>query len=269
MCAAVGPWTARSLQMANEQDYLDQLFAIYPVRLNQRRPLSPQVIDGIADAYNRHDAPRLLEILLKQPVFPVKDSYIAYLKLDPNALSRNPRTLKRITGILYEMGLETILENASAPKESNRQIGPLFKDWLKSGSMGCALTTEPGEFLESARDILFVGSDNALSSFAQEYLGYTHEKGLDFLGKFGGKYVMGEAKYLSDFGGHQMAQFNDAISTVIAPLIPGSRAVMKIAILDGVLYIPRRNKMHQGLLHFGQENILLSALLLRDFLYTL
>lgn len=29
-----------------------------------------------------------------------------------------------------------------------------------------------------------------------------------------GKYVIGEAKFLTDFGGHQNAQFNDAISMI-------------------------------------------------------
>ncbi len=51
--------------------------------------------------------------------------------------------------------------------------------------------------------------------------------------RFNGKFVIGEAKFLTDFGGHQNAQFNDAISTVLAPDV---RAV-KVAILDGVIYI--------------------------------
>ncbi|MGN1246980.1 MAG: hypothetical protein ACI4UO_00165 [Paludibacteraceae bacterium] len=44
---------------------------------------------------------------------------------------------------------------------------------------------------------------------------------------------------------------------------------VKVAILDGVLYIKGKNKMHDDLLHrHGQSNIM-SALVLREFLYQL
>ncbi|MBR0518373.1 hypothetical protein IJJ97_01125 [bacterium] len=42
-------------------------------------------------------------MLLDQEVFPIKDSYIAYLKRDRTAIERNPKTVNRITSILYEM----------------------------------------------------------------------------------------------------------------------------------------------------------------------
>ena len=36
------------------------------------------------------------------------------------------------------------------------------------------------------------------------------DKGLDFIARFNGKYVIGEfPKFLTDFGGHQNAQFNE------------------------------------------------------------
>ena len=53
--------------------------------------------------------------------------------------------------------------------------------------------------------------------FAREHLNYTHPKGLDLVARFNGKYVIGEAKFLTDFGGHQNAQFNDAIATIKTP----------------------------------------------------
>jgi hypothetical protein len=99
-------------------------------------------------------------------------------------------------------------------------------------------------------------------SFAKEHLGYTHEKGLDFVGRFNGKYVIGEAKFLTDFGGHQNAQFNDAISTVKTNVNAET-----IAILDGVLYINGRNKMYINITEELTEYNIMSALVLRDFLY--
>jgi hypothetical protein len=55
--------------------------------------------------------------------------------------------------------------------------------------------------------------------------------------------VIGEAKFLSDFGGHQAAQFSDAIN-----LLNSSADAIKVAILDGVIYIPSGNKMYRTML---------------------
>ena len=108
-----------------------------------------------------------------------------------------------------------------------------------------------------------------MQNFAKTYLGYQRDKGLDFIGRFNDKYVIGEAKFLTDFGGHQDAQFDDAISTVISPLVIPNRLkaeVVPIAILDGVLYIVGNNKMHKYLKKHDDVRIL-SSLLLREFLY--
>lgn len=69
-------------------------------------------------------------------MFPIKDSYVAYLKRDKEALKRNPATVARLCGRLYEMGLDEIYSRSSEAKETNRQIGPLFKRWIKNKSLG-------------------------------------------------------------------------------------------------------------------------------------
>ena len=53
---------------------------------------------------------------------------------------------------------------------------------------------------------------------------------------------MGEAKFLTDFGGHQNAQFDDALSTMRTKLERSKYKVLLISILDGVLYIKSKNK---------------------------
>ena len=100
-----------------------------------------------------------------------------------------------------------------------------------------------------------------MKEFATMYLGYTGNKGLDFIARFNNKYIIGEAKFLSDFGGHQNAQYNDAITTLDAKVNDG---VITIAILDGVLYIPSKNRHSMSI--DTKQNIM-SALVLRDFLY--
>ena len=108
-----------------------------------------------------------------------------------------------------------------------------------------------------------------MKNFAKQYLGYDHEKGLDFIARFNNKYIIGEAKFLTDFGGHQDAQFADAISTITSTLLPNilNVEVIKIAICDGVLYIRGNNKMHRHLENHDEE-IVVSSLLLREFLYS-
>ncbi len=77
--------------------------------------------------------------------------------------------------------------------------------------------------------------------------------------------MIGEAKFLTDFGGHQNAQFNDAISTIQSEDIKA----IKIAILDGVLYIKGRNKMYKAIIETYKNYNIMSALVLREFLYQL
>ncbi len=89
-------------------------------------------------------------------------------------------------------------------------------------------------------------------------------KGLDFVARFNGKYVIGEAKFLTDFGEHQNAQFNDAISTVKTDV-----NAVTIAILDEVLYIKGRNKMYRSITEKPDDYNTMSSLVLREFLYQL
>lgn len=118
--------------------------------------------------------------------------------------------------------------------------------------------------LSTTRDAILDGSDQQLKQFASEHIGYSREKGLDFVGRFNQKYVIGEAKFLTDFGGHQQAQFDDAVALFNENDLDAST----VAILDGVLYMPRNTKMHRFLVEHPECNVL-SALVLRDFLYHL
>ena len=143
-------------------------------------------------------------------------------------------------------------------------MGPLFRRWLKKKSLGVE-PVDVDAFLASRGNAVLDAGDAEMKRFAQEHLHYEHDKGLDFIGRFNGKYVIGEAKFLTDFGGHQNAQFADAISTLKAK---GVEAVI-IAILDGVIYIKGNNKMYRTLTTTLKEENIMSSLVLRDFLYQL
>ena len=257
-------WTRLSIDYANQRSYLDDLFRVYPTIPEGIREIDEDVWKNVEKAFKRKNNNLLIQSLLELELFPIKDSYVAYLKRDKSAIERNPQTINRICGRIYELGLNKLYERCSEPKETNRQIGPMFKDWLKSKALGI----EPvglDKFLSTKENAILDGSDKLMMNFAREELGYNREKGLDFVGRFNGKYVIGEAKFLTDFGGHQNAQFNDAISTVEAKRVKAE----KIAILDGVLYIKGNNKMYREITETYKSYNIMSALVLREFLYQL
>ena len=209
-------------------------------------------------------------MLLGLELFPLKDSYVAFLRRDPSSITRNPQTIDRIAGNLYSIGLDDIFERCTEPKETNRQIGPLFKHWINKKTLGVPVYTSTSDFIATNKNGVFNASDSEMQRFANQYLGYNHEKGLDFICRFNEKYVVGEAKFLTDFGGHQNAQFADAVSLITSNFSKNKldAEVLPIAILDGVLYIKGNSKMYKHLENH-EEQIILSSLLLREFLFSL
>ncbi len=257
-------WTEISIEYANQKSYLDDLFQVYPTIPEGIREIKQENWVKIEQAFNNQNNDELLRELLKFDLFPIKDSYVAYLKRDKSAIERNPQTINRLCGRIYELGLDKIFERCSEPKETNRQIGPFFKRWLNRKALGIQ-PVDLETFLSSDENAILNGSDKELMDFASEKLNYKHSKGLDFVARFNKKYVIGEAKFLTDFGGHQNAQFNDAIATMQAPNVKATI----LAILDGVLYIKGNNKMYMDITtKYANANIM-SSLVLREFLYQL
>jgi hypothetical protein len=257
-------WTKLSIEYAEQKSYLDDLFKVYPTIPEGMREIAKNKWKIIEKAFIRKDNKKLVSELLKMDLFPIKDSYIAYLKRDKSAIERNPKTINRIAGRLYEMGLNKIYERCSEPKETNRQIGPMFKQWLKQKSLGI-MPVSIKKFISTKKDAILDGTDNEMMTFAKEELNYNRNKGLDLVARFNGKYVIGEAKFLTDFGGHQNTQFEDAINTIEDTNINAVR----LAILDGVLYIKGNNKMYKYISNPYKDYNIMSALVLTEFLYRL
>ncbi len=257
-------WLQLSIEYANQRSYLDDLFKVYPTIPDGIRDIDQEKWKQVELAFNKRDNLGLIKRLLKLDLFPIKDSYIAYLKRDKSAIERNPNTINRICGRLYEMGLDRIYEKTTEPKETNRQIGPMFINWLRNKSLGI----EPvgiDKFLANEANAVLDATDGVKADFAERYLNYSAPKGLDLVARFNKKLVIGEAKFLTDFGGHQTAQFSDALH-----LLNSSADAIKVAILDGVIFIPGENKMHRTMTSHQYENRnIMSALVLRDYLYSL
>jgi hypothetical protein len=255
-------WTELSIEYANQRNYLDELYTVYPIAPEGIRDINDKLWGTAEESFNQKNNVALIKSLLKMKLFPIKDSYVAYIRKDPRAIERNPQTINRLCGRLYDIGLNEILERCTEPKETNRQIGPLFKRWLAKGTLGVPLLNTKN-FLQTRENAILDASDAESMIFANRHLGYNRNKGLDFVARFNNKYIIGEAKFLTDFGGHQGAQFEDAIST----LQTDTDRAIKIAILDGVLYItPKRGNKIYNFITSNDVNIM-SALVLREFLY--
>lgn len=253
----------QSIELVNQRDYLDQLFRVYPMSPDNIREIEENKWNTFVKVFSINDQKHIIESLLDFELFPIKDSYVAYLRRDRSAIARNPMTIARICGRLKDMGLNKIYENLSQPKETNRQIGPLFKRWVDSGALGL----QPiglNDFMQTNNNAILSAPDYAMQDFATKYLGYTRNKGLDFIARFNNKFIIGEAKFLTDFGGHQNAQLEDALNLLHTRL---DSKVIKVAILDGVCYINSNSKMYATLTNNFKNESIFSALLLRDFLY--
>jgi hypothetical protein len=140
----------------------------------------------------------------------------------------------------------------------------MFRNWINKGALNVDSTSDIERFKNSKANLLLDLGDDGLMNFANENLNYNGEKGLDLIAKFGGEFVVAEAKFLTDFGGHQNAQFNDAITLIKNKKVKAT----KIAILDGVPYIEGSNKMSLAVRSNSDYNIM-SVLVLKEFLHQL
>lgn len=252
-------WTQRSIDLASQADYLDQLFHVYPLMPEVSRDVDKAKWQQVVDAFETKDDAQLISSLLKLDLFPIKDGYVPHLRKDKSAITRNPQTVSRLASRIYAMGIEQVWARASEPKETNRQMGQLFRRWVMGGALEVP-ALEAADFLRTAQNSVLAGSDAALKIFATQHLGYTSDKGLDLVAKFNGKYVIGEAKFLTDRGGHQTGQFNDAIHLVTNANVQA----ITIAVLDGVVYIPHKG-LQYDIITSSDANIM-SSLVLKDFL---
>lgn len=125
-------WVARSIELANERDYLDRLHEVYPVTPNPPRSIDPVRWEQVTNALDTSNDNTLLGALLDFDLFPIKHPFIAYMKKDRASVRRNPETVKRIASELRSHNHTQLRRMCSAPKETNRQIGPMFSRWVES-----------------------------------------------------------------------------------------------------------------------------------------
>jgi len=257
-------WTQLSIEYANQRSYLDDLFQVYPTIPEGIRDINQINWKEIEIAFENKNNFELISNLLKLKKFPLKNSYVSFLRKDPSSLTRNPQTINRLAGSIYQLGINKLYEKCTEPKETNTQIGPMFMRWLYSKALGI-IPVNIETFLSNNENAILGGNDAVLLTFAKEKFGYNKNKGLDFIARFNKKYVLGEAKFITDIGGNQDKSFVDVISTLKADY----KGVISIGIVDGIPWLINKSKYYSEITTKYANSNIMSALVLREFLYQL
>jgi len=251
-------WVKKSIDLANSKGYLDKIFEVYPIEIGDIRGVPKELIIKLRKAFKNEDKKDLINTLFKFPKFPIDDPYIASLRRHPYLLAKNPRTIKRIGGKLLSIKINTILRLATKPKSPSRQLGNSFENWIHT--INYPFLEE--ERFKSYNKIAFLkGSGIKLKQFAIRELGVKRlNRRPDFILKAKNKFIIGEAKFLTDYGGTQNNQFDGAVkmAKIKNPQVAG------LAVLDGIVWFKSNTYTHRTVKKF--KGVALSALLLKKFI---
>lgn len=251
-------WVKKSIDLANIKNYLDLLFEIYPVSEEQIRELLKGPKADVVKNYRKRDKVGLIQSFFKLKKFPVNDPYIASLRKYPFLIVKNPKTIDRIGRKLFSIKIHNLLKLVIQAKSPSRQFGQSFRKWLRG--IGYPFLEEK-DFKICNKIAFLKGSDEDLKRFVVKELKF---KGLnrrpDFIFKVGNKFIIGEAKFLSDYGGTQNNQFDGAIK--ISKINSGN--IKGLAVIDGIVWFKSNTYMYKKVQK--TKGVVISALLLKEFI---
>jgi len=251
-------WVKESIDLANSKGYLDKVFEVYPVEIGDIRGVGKGVIIKFRKAFKNKNKKDLIKALLEFPKFPINDPYIASLRRHPYLLEKNPKTIQRIGERLLSTEINTILRLATQPKSPSRQLGNSFENWIHTINYPFL---EERKFKNYNKIAFLKGSGAKLKQFTIRELGVRKlTRRPDFILKAGNKFIVGEAKFLTDYGGTQNNQFDGAIKMT---KIKNPR-VIGLAVLDGIVWFRSNAYMHRVVKRL--KGAVLSALLLKKFI---
>lgn len=128
------------------------------------------------------------------------------------------------------MGLDSIIRGVKAKKEANTRRGNKFSDWARREFKMVGIE----EFKASKNGIVLLNaSELEAKDFCNREMGVGLSKRPDLVAKSDNSYVIGEAKFLSQFGGNQDRGFDDGMALAKNPL----GKAYKVFIMDGVYWI--------------------------------
>lgn len=258
-------WVRKSAELAIGKFYLDRLMEIYPPDEITRGLSVEEKSHNLRELFARKRCKELVKELIRLKKlgfkFPIENPYISFLSHYEEAIDKNPKTLIKICESLWEMNYEKLKEMLESPKKASRRIGPMFRNWLRNNFK----FADSWEFEQTDTVVFLEGGDKGLREYAKENLNCRLgelTKGLDFIAKVKNQYLIGTAKFITDFGGTQFNQFYEAIRLIKESKCPTS--VIKVAVIDGVAWLG--GKMKSFLFHLRKDEFSLSALLLNEFI---
>lgn len=266
MSDASNYWANRSIDIANNENYLDRLQeeGIYPVIEATERDLPDDVVEEIVKTHNRENREELMRNLLKLDKFPIDDIYVGFLRKGEDVIENNPETVGRITDRILSMNVEEVLTRCRQPKVTNRQMGQMFRKWTqtlehqfldKEQFETEKITSQENEI------VFFKGSPSEMKDYANDKLGCGLDIEPDVLLRIDGNHIVGEAKYLSGFGGHQDRQFEKVLDFI--QTVQGNAE--RVAIIDGVPWLDNVDrKMSRKIRRI--TNPTMTALLFEEYL---
>ena len=263
-------WTKRSYEIAQKSGYLDKLYGVFPVILNGDREIDSNVMEYLEKFYTSKDRYNFMKVLISLDTMPVNFPYLTLIKKNAHYLDTNPLIFKIITDHLFSMDFDDIYDKLKKPINGTRQIGPMFKTWVKNGKLGLRIFNDPSIFKKSREDGILDGSDSMLMLYAKENLFYSRDKGLDLIIRVNGKYIVCENKFITDFGGAQNNQFRDAVETASQGLKAEciEKGIYYVALLDGIVYTNEGGIFYNTLKN-NDDLLLMSVLVLGDFINSL
>jgi hypothetical protein len=260
------PFTKKSIEIANSPEYLDKLSAVYNMENNQTRQIEESLWQEIVKSFESIDKNNLISGVLKAKKAPVGDPFLHFLRLKPDSVYENPKTIKRITDKLMSVYLSHFRHSFELPIENSRQLGAAFTNWIKKT---CDTTNNFQELVNysSKKPMGLIGNDELRTKFAKEELDFKPTskkiKGLDLVIKKNQKYFLGETKLITNKGGSQDNQFE-----IIQELLKiKSDKFEIIGILDGIPWL-ENSGFFKKIEDFEDDQIVISVLLLEEFLKT-
>ena len=271
-------WVEKSLKLAWERDYLDQLMNIYPAIPSFREPLPNDLRKKIKESFKHKKNKDLVETILsarKQNYpFPIEHPYAALLgglpqKTKEVLLDKNPKVINIIAKILFLMGISDVIKGIERPPDINRQMGSLFKQWLKKNFSNKNEYSFNPDLLKSTKGKIafFDGADIAIDSYVRQVLKIDIPQlsfRRDLLVKVNGIIIVGEARFLSTYGGSQTRDIENTLGFVRTVNTSDIKNFRAIAIIDGIVWF---NTSYKKLIGGVPDSVpVMSALLIEDYL---
>lgn len=233
-------WVEKSIEIANSAGYLDNLSKIYPASVLPRRPLGSIDRQEIKSLHERGDFKGLILFLLgltkRGHPFPIEHPYASIFRQKRWLIQNNPEVFQLLEKIVMSMSVEDILRGCERPIDLNRVMGQAFQNWLRTYFLNQGTPILPEiEFSGYAKGAFLDGKDAKILDYVNRKLGYSLERGRDFIYKIGDRFVIGEARFLSTSGGSQSRDLNETINFIRE--VKGR--VTAVGVLDGIIWFNR------------------------------